>query len=220
MQSSGGRYFFSPHHKQNWMPALRKFILTREFSEAQTIEKNVIIKEPVGSHSADIIMEAMPNAKLIFLMRDGRDVLESRMDMHGKGTWGNLRPLKTPEQRKNAIKRYSFMWNKIMERINRAYENHDPNNRIIVKYEELKQNPLLELRKIYDFIGVKISDDELTKKIETHDFKKIPESQKGQGKFYRAASTGDWKKNFSAEEQNLMNSIMRDTLKNLGYITE
>ena len=217
MQSSGGPYFFSPHHKKNWMPALRKFILTREFSEAQTIEKNVIIKEPVGSHSADIIMETMPNAKLIFLIRDGRDVLESRMDMHGKGTWGNLRPLKTPEQRINAIKRYSFMWNKINERIDRAYQNHNSNLRLKVKYEELKQNTLAELRKIYDFIRVEISDEELVKKIETHDFKKIPESQRGKGKFYRAASTGSWKDNFSQEEQDLMNSIMGDRLKKMGY---
>jgi len=217
MQSSGGRYFFSPHHKQNWMPALRKFILTREYSEVQTIEKNVIIKEPVGSHSADIIMESMPNSKLIFLMRDGRDVLESRMDMHGKGTWGNLKPIKTPQQREYLIKRYSYMWNKINERIERAYQNHNSNLRLIVKYEELKNNTLQELRKIYEFIGIKISDEELKNKIETHDFKKIPESQKGKGKFYRAASTGSWKDNFSQKEQNLMNSIMGETLKKMGY---
>jgi len=217
MQSSGGRYFFSPHHKKNWMPALRKLILTREFSESQTIEKNVIIKEPVGSNSADIIMESMPKSKLIFLLRDGRDIVDSRMDMHGKGTWGNLKPLKTPQQRINAIKRYSFMWNKINERINRAYQNHDPKLRILVKYEDLKKDTLSKLRRIYDFLGVKISDEELMNKIEIHDFKKIPDSQKGKGKFYRAASMGEWRNNFSKEEQELMNSIMSETLKEMGY---
>jgi len=217
MQSSNGKYFFSPHHKKNWMPALKKFILTRIFSEAQTIQKNVIIKEPVGSHSADIIMECFPNSKLIFLIRDGRDVVDSRIDMHKKGSWGNLKPFETSQQRINAVKRYSYMWNKINERINRAYQNHNPKLRIIIKYEDLKKDTLSELKKIYDFIEVKVSDEELMKKIEIHDFKNIPDSQKGEGKFYRTATTGGWRENFSKEEQELMNSIMGDTLKQMGY---
>jgi len=54
-------------------------------------------------------------------------------------------------------------------------------------------------------------------KIEIHDFKNIPDSQKGEGKFYRTATTGEWRDNFSKEEQELMNSIVGDTLKQMGY---
>jgi len=217
-QSSGGRYFFSPHHKKNWLPALRRFIISRIFSQVQTLGKNVIIKEPVGSHSADIIMECMPKSKLVFLLRDGRDILESRMDMHrGSKSWSGLREFKNDKEKRGAIKYYSIIWNGIMERINRAYENHDPKLRIIIRYEDLKKDTLSELKKIYDFLDIKISDDELRRKIELFDFKNIPESQKGEGKFYRSASTGGWTKKFSKEEQELMNSIMGDTLKQMGY---
>ena len=216
-QSNSGHYFFSPHHKKNWLPALRKFILARAYSEAQSLEKNLIIKEPVGSHAADIIMECFPNSKLIFLVRDGRDVVDSRIDMHGKNTWANLKPLTTPEQRKRMIRWYSNQWNKFIERINRAYTNHNPNLRLLVKYENLKNDTFSELKKIYNFLNIQVDDNELNKIINTYDFDKIPSSNKGKGKFYRSAKTGGWSKNFSQEEQEMMNSIMGDTLSQLEY---
>jgi len=215
--AASSSYFFSPYHKKNWLPALRKFILTRAYSESQTFEKNLIIKEPVGSHSADIIMECFPNSKLIFLLRDGRDVVDSRIDMHRKGSWANLSELVGPMRRKQSTRWYSYQWNKLIERINDAYQNHDPTLRLLVRYENLKNNTFEELKKIYKFLNVKISDDELKKKIQQHDFKRIPSSKKGAGKFYRTASHGGWKENFTREEQELMNSIMGKTLREFGY---
>jgi len=215
-QSSSSSYFFSPHHKKNWQPALRKFILARAYSESQSLEKNLIIKEPVGSHSADIIMECFPNAKLIFLQRDGRDVVDSRLDMHGKETWANLKPI-NPKHRIKTIKWYSYQWVKINERIGKAFDNHNPELRLSIKYEGLKTNTLSELRRIYNFLDIEITDIQLEDIINKHDFKKISEKEKGQGKFYRSASPGDWKNNFNKEEQDLMNSIMKKTLKELNY---
>ena len=94
VQAKGGRYFFSPHHKNNWLPALRKFILSRTYSQVQSLEKNIIIKEPVGAQGSDIIMESFPNSKLLFLIRDGRDVVDSRMDMHREKFLGRIKTIK------------------------------------------------------------------------------------------------------------------------------
>jgi stalled ribosome alternative rescue factor ArfA len=180
------------------------------------LEKNLVIKEPVGSHAADIIMECFPNSKLVFLQRDGRDVVASRIDMHGKNTWASLKTI-NPNQRIKSIKWYSYQWVKINERINRAYTNHNPDLRMVVRYEDLKKNTLSELRRIYHFLNIEITDNQLEEIISKHDFKKIPEKDKGQGKFYRSASPGGWKDNFEENEQDLMNSIMRKTLTQFGY---
>jgi len=40
----------------------------------------IIIKEPHGSLAADTISECLPNSKIIILLRDGRDVLDSEVD--------------------------------------------------------------------------------------------------------------------------------------------
>jgi len=210
-------YFFSERHKKNWMPVLRKLILTRAFSESQTLDKNIIIKEPVGAQASEIIMECFPKSKLIFLVRDGRDVVDSRIDMHGKDTWAKLRPLNSEEDRRRMIRWYSFQWNQLMSRMNHAYDKHDQSRKILIRYEELRKDTLQVLKKIYDFLNVNISEKELEKIIQAYDFESLKGIPKGKGKFYRSASPGGWQKNFSNEEQELLNSIMEKTLKEFGY---
>jgi len=189
-------YFFSEKHKENWMPALRKLILIRAFSEAQTVDKNLIIKEPVGAQASEIIMECFPNSKLIFLVRDGRDVVDSRMDMHGKDTWAKLQPLKSEQDRKRKIRWYSFQWKQIMERMNLAYQQHQPSLRFLIKYEDLRKDTFSVLKKVYEFLNIKINDQELKNIVHTYNFENIDDSLKGKGKFFRKATPGSWKNNF------------------------
>ena len=86
-----------------------------------------------------------------------------------------------------------------------------------MRYEKLKEDTLNELKKIYKFMGVDISSEEIEKIVEKYSFEKIPDDQKGSGKVRRSASPGKWRENFSEEEQVIMNEIMADTLKRLGY---
>jgi len=216
-------YFFSEYHKNNWLPFLRKLILARTFSLSQTLEKNIIIKEPNGSNSADIIMECFPNSKLIFLQRDGRDVVDSLMDTHQANSWSkqipnlNRKPLETEIVKNEAIKKYSENWKEITNIVWETFKKHKPEFCLLVKYEDLIKDTHSNLKKIYQFLDVNIENSELNEIIERHDFKNIPSDQKGSGKFYRSASPGAWKNNFTTKEQELMNSIMSETLKQFEY---
>ena len=75
-----------------------------------------------------------------------------------------------------------------------------------------------KLKEIYDFINVKISDRDLKNIIDLHDFKNIPKSARGIGKFNRSAKIEGWKTNFSEKEKKTMNRLMGDTLEKLGYV--
>jgi len=217
IQSTNAEYFFSPHHKNNWLPYLRKLILARTYSHAQSISKNIIIKDPVSSNGTDIISECMPNSKLLFLIRDGRDEVDSRLDMHNPGSWAKLKPFVTEKDRLDGIAYYSKLWDVNTKNIKKGFDNHNSKLKILIKYEELIKNTFEELKKIYDFLEVKISNEELKNLIGMYDFKNIPDSEKGSGKFNRSAKVGGWKDNFNKEEQSLMNSIMSETLKKFGY---
>jgi len=211
-------YFFSDIHKNQWKKGIRKLILDRAYSQGMTLDKNLVIKEPSGSIGADIIADCLPNSKLIFLSRDGRDIVDSMIDAHvPKSWWKGLEPLLTPEKRLEKIKEYCKSWKIVTDVVKKAYENHNPKLRLLIKYENLLKNTFTELRKIYNFIGISISDKDLQRKIEEHSFSKIPESEKGSGKFARSATPGRWKKNFSDEEQKIMNEMLYDTLKQFDY---
>ena len=87
-------YLFSDRYRDIWIPQLRDLISARfEAQAAQDIEEAdgiddpvVVVKEP-GSHAADTIMDLFPDSGLIFLLRDGRDVVDSWLDAYRDGSW-------------------------------------------------------------------------------------------------------------------------------------
>src|SRR5438067_6587958 len=85
-------YFFSDRYRDAWEPALRDLILTRfdaEVAEAtsdEDAEPLVVVKEP-GSQIADLLLSLFPESRMIFLLRDGRDVVDSWLAAHRRGAW-------------------------------------------------------------------------------------------------------------------------------------
>ena len=211
-------YFFSDKYKEYWLPYLRKLILLRAFGIDRDIQKNVIIKEPNGSQGADIICECLPNSKVIFLLRDGRDIVDSLIDTHKENSWNeNKKPIKSNEERKELIKKYSQDWKATTEIVLNAFNNHDDNLKILVKYENLIKDTLEELKKVYQFLDLEINEEQMSKIITKFDFKNIPAEKKGSGKFNRSASPGKWRESFDNEEKKIMEEIMLKTLLKLGY---
>ena len=213
-------YVFSEYYKKNWLPDLRNFILSCTYSHSRKIDKKIIIKEPSGSVGSPLLLECLPNSKIIFLLRDGRDVVDSLIDAHNPNSW-NVKlssiPLTNQKIRDEQIKYHSEKWKRITEIVFDAFKKHNPNLRYLLKYEELKNNTFDQLKKTYEFIGENINDKDLNDIIERYDFENIPPEEKGSGKFYRSATPGAWKKNFSRSEQQLMNSIMGNTLAQFDY---
>ena len=163
-------------------------------------------------------MECLPNSKIIFLVRDGRDVVDSWIDAHREGSWEpDRKSLKTPQERMQKITEYSNYWKNLTSTVQIAYQKHNPDLRLLVKYENLRKDTLSELKKVYEFLDIKTDDSELEQIIDKYRFEKIPFFSRGKGKFHRSAKPGNWKKNFNQQEQEAMNSIMGPALKKMGY---
>jgi len=223
-------YFFSFKYSKTWEYYLRKLILHRLHAQFEDLNRKIIIKEPNGSIGANVLCRCLPNARIIVCLRDGRDVVDSRLDGVQPGGWSTRRPGKSraelskdkessmpQSQRLAVIKFQSNLWNLIMKSIMSAYENHSEDRKLMIKYEELLSNTFQVLQKIYEFIQVQISEKELKDLIEKYDFNNIPDSIKGSGKFRRFAKVGLWKENLNHEEQILVNEIMGSFLQKLGY---
>jgi len=215
-------YFFSNRYKETWKYHLRKLILNRIFAQFKDYNQPIIIKEPNGSLASDIISETLPKSKFIFLKRDGRDVIDSRVDSMKKDGWAtnsyNLQNWPQDDnENKKALTELCLIWVNTINIILKAFQKHPDENKLEIQYEKLKKDTINELQKIYRFIEIKISPEELRKIVDKYNFKNIPADKKGIGKITRKASPGNWKESFSKEEQDLMMNIIGKQLKNLGY---
>jgi len=213
-------YVFAKQYKEIWQYYLRKLILNRIFAQfPDSLEKITVIKEPDVTGVADIISQCLPNCKIVLLFRDGRDVIDSSIAARGDEGFmakGGLKQIQ-PEDRLNFIKKRSEIWVAMIQNMLKAYEIHSKDKVHKIKYEDLRQNTKDELKKLYEFIGVKISDEKIEQIIKKFTFETIPKEMKGEGKFYRSASPGKWKEHFSDEEKETMNKVMNDTLNQLKY---
>ena len=217
-------YFFSLKYKNTWKFYLKKLILNRIYSQFQDLSKKIIIKEPTAtSLGFSTIAECFPNSQLIWLLRDGRDVIDSQIDArtygYSKGgRFENLidKPLETKDRLK-FIKNRANMWLRVIEQMQITFNNYPRDLKLLVNYEDLRKNTVKELQKIYRFLEIDISDEDVKSIVDKYAFESIPAEKKGIGKMRRTAIVGGWQKNFNDTEKDLLNSILGNMLTKLGY---
>lgn len=218
-------YFFSDDYADSWQPLLREFILKRLHArvsgdaEKRSIDAPLtVVKEPNGSQAADLILSALPGSGLIFLVRDGRDVVDSSLASVLGDSWGKDFGSQIDEaQRTSFIRFRASLWVFQTEIVQRAYETQPEDRRIMLRYEDLLDSPTTWLRAILDRFGMPIGDSELEAIVEAEDFGNIPADKKGPDKPARAATPGLWRENLTESEQELVMRIMEDKLLELGY---
>jgi len=215
-ESDNEHRFFAKKYEKVWLNSLRTMILERVAAQFDLVKYQcIIMKSPNESHAADIIMRALPNSKLIFLIRDGRDVIDSRSGAFHNPTI-KKRP-NTPEERRYRITYYSTLWNLHVSIANKAYEAHNPNLKLFLKYEDLRYDSVKQVERIFRFLDIRASDEELNKVVERTKFENVPEDQRGADKNIRKASPGAWRESFNKIEVALMNKIMGENLLKFGY---
>jgi len=215
-------YFFSEKFKFIWQYYLKKLILHRIFFQFPTLEKKIVVKEPNGSLGADIIAGCLPKSKIIVMLRDGRDILLSQLIALSKGGYAaendkNFEPL-SGRRRLNFIKEQSIRWSELVEILMKAYNSHPENLRLLIRYEDLLENTLHELKKIYNFLEIPIDKNEIINIIKKYSFENLSPESKGIGTTRQFAKAGKWKEVFSQEEQKIIEEFEGNKLSELGYL--
>jgi sulfotransferase family protein len=216
-------YFFAERHRGAWEEPLRQLIAAR--FEAQAAEAGVadpagaaafVVKEP-GSHVAPFLAELFPRSKVIFLLRDGRDVVDSWLDAYSEGSWaipGGAFPV-TEEGRIPLIKWLSAVWAYRSRAVKQAHDSRDPADRILIRYEELRNQTEACMTRICEMVGVDPAP--APEVVAGHRFEKVPRTARGPRRVVRQARPGGWRDNLSAAEQAAMHEAMGDALAEFGY---
>ena len=220
-------YFFSDEYAATWRPELRRLILTRLAAQVRRAERElsiddpvVVVKEPNGSHGAEFMMSLLPRSRLIFLIRDGRDVIDSLIDAMTGGGWLDkpyMRKMDSPAERLAFTRSEARAWLERTTIVDRAYEAHPPELRWKVRYEDLRGDTLAHLRPLVSWLGIERSDAELRAAISENAFEAIPSDKKGPGTQWRAATPGLWREHMTEDERQAMEEIMGPKLVELGY---
>ena len=225
-------YMFSDEYADVWRPEVRRLTLMRlaavveRARGAGLVEPGqtpfLVIKEVNGSHAADLVMSLFPRSRLIFLVRDGRDVIDSILDADGPGGWRAKRRGRTEagdrdEKRLALVRQNSRNWEARMNVCARAYDEHDPALRRRLRYEDLLGDTPAVLGELLAWIGLPAADRHVREIAERHAFAAVPENRKGPGKVRRYASPGRWREALSPQEQRVAEEVMGDRLAELGY---
>jgi hypothetical protein len=218
-------YFFSDRYRDTWAPALRRLIVARFDAEVADVwrplrrEPVVVVKEP-GSHVADLLMTLFPESRMIFLLRDGRDVVDSWLAAYRKGAWAlDEGAFPVNDAGREALVRWqSSVWAFRTAVVQQVYDEHSADRRVLVRYEDLVADPARELARVCSYLPLDASADVLADVAASHAYTAVPRADKGDDKEIRSATPGGWRDNLTAAEHDVMHEVMGTKLAELGYL--
>jgi Sulfotransferase family len=215
-------YFFAERYRDQWWEPLKQLITARfeaqgpEHLNGYRGDPVYVVKEP-GSHVAGLLTELFPRSTLIFLLRDGRDVVDSWLAAYRDGSWAipeGAFPV-APWGRLSLLRWLADVWVYRTAEVRRAFEAHAPDRRVLVRYEDLRTDTQRALADVCAAAG--LSADAVAAIAERHSFDQVPEAERGESKAIRSAEPGGWRQNLTPAEQAALEEIMGPTLAELGY---
>lgn len=219
-------YFFSDRYADAWREPLRRLVLQRLNAQLRDNGGDprrdlLVVKEPHGSEAADVIAAALPASRLLVVVRDGRDVVDSMLDAVQPGAWASslANVEATPEARLRFVDDCARVWVERTQVVLRTRAALDASRHLLVRYEDLLRDPLDGVRRILTWLRLD-EPTELAAHVERLSFEGVNADHRGSGKFHRAATPGLWRQNLTADEQATIGGIMAPTLHELGYAAD
>jgi hypothetical protein len=221
----GRNHILGDRYRESWLGSIRAFVLkeaSARFPEAAGPSNYLVVKEPNGSFGAPLLMEALPESRMILLVRDPRDVVASAKDARSEGGWGYEerepdieRSWRIVEENPDAFVRLrARFYRQRIEITKQAYEAHK-GGKVVVKYEDLVADALGTMRHIYSELGIRVDEEELEGAVERHKWENIPEQEKGLGTKRRKGVPGGWREDLAPEHVRIVEEETRPLLEEL-----
>jgi hypothetical protein len=202
--------------KESWLSAIRSVVLegaTARYPEVAEKGGYLVIKEPHGSIGAPLLMEALPESRMVFLVRDPRDVAASALhSSFVRATPSELRWQKAEERPEGFVKDRAENYLRDIRRTKQAYEAHK-GHKVLVRYEDLKADTLGTMKRIYSALEIPVQEAELVRAVEKYAWENIPEDKKGSGTVRRRGTSGGWREDLTPEQVKIVERITAPILE-------
>jgi hypothetical protein len=166
-----------------------------------------------------------PEAKVIHIIRDGRDVAVSAA-YHARN-FGRARKQDESSGAENGIFPDSQLEKVAAEWASRVGKTVEDGPRLLggnyteVRYEALLREPKAEVRRILTFLAVDSGEKSVMRCIEAASFERLSKGrQRGEedsSSFFRKGVAGDWKNTFTKREREVFDREAGQLLSRLGY---
>lgn len=221
-------YAFAERYVDVWSGELRRLILVRlaaVLDRARATGTDIadspllVIKEVNGSHAATSVMRMFPRSKLVFLVRDGRDVVDSLIHAYRPGGWmSNHGPqIDVPEARLAWFREACTRWACNLDIVRSAFTAHPEDLRFELRYENLRAETTPTITRLFEWLGLPSGPEDVAEVVDANAFERLASDQRGVTRVNRAAQPGLWRENLSEEEQGVVSEIMGSRLAALGY---
>lgn len=209
--------------RKGWANSIRNFVLdgARYVHPFIRPDQYLVIKEPDGAVGAPLLMEALPESRMVLLTRDPRDVAASAFDATRKGNWmyeaadetgrnGRLARRKPEDFARGRAKAYV----KQVGSAKQAYDFHR-GHKALIRYEDLTLDTLGAMRRLCAALELPVEEQQLAQVVEKHDWESVPAQEKGAGKFYRKATPGGWREDLTQQQVEIIENITAPILAEL-----
>jgi hypothetical protein len=207
-------------YKETWLGPMRDLVLGGGAARFPEVSEGgyLIIKEPNGSIGSPLLMEALPESRMIFLIRDPRDVVASSMDARSEGSWlsgrreDQGRTSKSQRNPNSYVRTRANSYVQQIEKTSQAYSAHG-GRKVMVRYEDLRADTLDTMKRVYAGLEIPVDEGELARSVEKHSWENIPEEEKGEGKRRRKARPGGWRDDLTPRQVEIVEEITAPLLE-------
>lgn len=190
---------------EHWVPAIRAFVTAAVRARYPSLRRGdvLVINEQNGSVGAQMLSQALPESRVLVLVRDPRDVMASVRDALRPGSWAATQLGTSGDTEVFDAGAWSEYFAESMGAALAAYETH-VGPRAIVTYEALRADTPAALRCLSRELRLEANETWIARTVAENSWATIPADHKGRGRFYRRAEPGRWRAELSAEEVELI----------------
>lgn len=200
-------------------------------------------KSPLHTDHVEEIHELFPEAKVVHIYRDGRDVAVSLMHHFWRLSKdkGGIFELEPEELRKRdaylensqrfvlsgesifieeRLKQMAIRWNRRISKASRNGAYLFGRDFYQLSYEDLLMSPEKHMTAIFELLGASADKETVSLCIENNDFERLAERSQGKedsGSFFRKGVAGDWRNVFTESDRQIYEDIAGETLLRMGY---
>lgn len=170
-----------------------------------TAEHVLLEKTPQHVFWVDRILARWPDARVIEVLRDGRDVCVSLEMRSATQRWA-------PRERRRQIE----TWVRAVSRGLAFREDPALTDRIhLLRFEAVKATPVEEATRLLDFLRLPTTHEETARMLDAVSIDR--HARRGAGRHVRSGAVGDWQHHFGPDDTALFESLAGPLARRVGY---